>query len=441
MTPKEIFGMLRPKGDYTKTDMSNYTELNAGRIRTALLKKTPDILIPIFSLIEDKDSSVGSEIEKRVSSLENRFYAHSLDDKFNESIEELILTSIDARLYGIGIAELYLDDNNDFAFRRVDKECIFYEDSKVMLSMNGKKFEAKEPKYIIFKQKPVLIKLLWIVYAKHFVLSHFLKFTEFLGVPPLVANSSGSDADTIEAIADAISSIKSASYAVLSKDDALKVLEGRGSQADFLKFVDYADAEIAKAINGQVLTSNVGSSGSRAQAQVHETQRLEILAKDIKFATRIVNNAFKIIGLDPKLAIFYEKDKDLLQRAQTLEILYGMGYDMKLEDMNKEFDLPLTRKITSANKRLMFNAKKRSNLPLDRFDAFLQNDSFIKILSANEIKIKKELEKIMVEAASFEQAFESLLQAFPNMPMDELEDVFTTVLFNADLAGLDEGDY
>jgi len=431
---KNIFDMLRPRGNYTKTDMSNYTQLTAGRISAALLHKTPDVLLPIFSLIVDKDSSVGSESEKRINTIENKFYTHKLEDKYNESIEEIVLASLEAVLYGVSIVELYLDENNDFAFRHIEKENIFYEKGKVLLSTGGKKFEPTEPRYFIFRHKPILLKLLWIVYAKHFVLSHFLKFTEFLGVPPLVVNSGSSDAETMEAIARAVSRIKSADVAVLGADDVLKVLEGRGSQDDFLAFVRYCDNEIAKVINGSTLTSNTGDSGSLAMARIHEKQRLEIVAKDIKFAQKCVNRVFATLGMTAEFTIFYEEEKDLKTRAETLKLLYDMGFSMNEEDISKEFDLKLTKTI-APNRRVIRNAKA-SALPLDKFDKFMTTERFKNILNQNEIKIKKELENILAEAATFEEAFEALLNAYPDMDMSHLEDIFTTILFNADLAGL-----
>lgn len=432
--------MLRPRGNYTKTDMGHYTQLTAGRISLALLHKTPDILLPIFSLIVDKDSSVGSESEKRISTIENRFYAHKLDTRYNESIEEIILASLDAVLYGVSIVELYLDSSNDFAFRRIEKENIFYEKGKVLLSTGSKKFEPTEPRYFVFRHKPILLKLLWISYAKHFVLSHFLKFAEFLGVPPLVVNSSSSDAETMDAIAMAVGKIKSADVAVLGQDDILKVLEGRGSQDDFLAFVKYCDNEIAKVINGSTLTSNASDSGSLAMARIHEKQRLEIVAKDIKFAQRCVNRAFATLGMNADLTIFYEEDKDLKDRAETLKLLYDMGFSMNEADISKEFDLPLSRQTPPApNTRLSFNAK-RPSLALDKFDVFQKSKAFKALLAQNEKSISDEIEHMLLGASSFEEAFESLLRTYPNMDMSHLEDIFTTVLFNADLAGLTEED-
>jgi len=435
MIPKQLYQSLKHEGTYTKTDLSFYTQLTSGRISAALTQKTPDQLLPLFSLIEDKDSSVGSEVEKRISTIENRFYTHALGKEYNESIEAIILASLDASIYGVGLVELYLDGNNNLSFKRIDKEFYFYEEGTLLLSINGKKFEPKPPRFFLFHRKPLLIKLLWIVYAKHFVLSHFLKFTEFLGIPPLIANASSSDSETLESIAEALSRLKSGDFAVLGKEDTLKVLEGRGNQADFLTFVSYCDAEISKVINGNVLSSNVGDTGSLAMAKVHEDQRLEIVGKDIKYAQRCVNKTFAAIGLDCNLTIQYETDTDLYQRAQTLQILYGMGAEMSIEDLSREFDLPLQKKGGLGQNARFYRSENSMGKPLDKIDAALSSSAFKNMLNQNQIQIKKELETIVEKATNFEEAFEALLQAYPDTSMDELEEAFIATLFNSDLEG------
>ena len=69
---------LKPKRDYIKTDMSYYTELTAGRVRAALLTKNQQELFPLFNLLIDKDTSLGSECEKRTNSILNKFFTHDL---------------------------------------------------------------------------------------------------------------------------------------------------------------------------------------------------------------------------------------------------------------------------------------------------------------------------------------------------------------------------
>ena len=344
---KKIERLLKPKGDYTKTDLEGYADLSSSKIRSALLQKKSAHLFKIFNLIENKDSSLGAEIFKRTESLCNKFFTHDLGSEHDENIEELIRASVMSRIYGLSVVEIYLKEDMSLGFALLPREVLKIEDGedgareRVLLKVGKSEFEAKEPRFLILRENPVLLRLLWIVYAKHFVLSHYLKFTEFLGVPPLIANASSGDERTISQIAEALSHIKSGSFAVVGAQDMIRVLEGRGSQADFMEFVRYCDAEIAKVINGSILSSNTQSNGSYAMSQTHELNRHDILAGDMKAASRLVAQVYKRLELTPNLNIQIEKDEDLLKRAQMLQILHQMGYEMSKEAISREFDLPL----------------------------------------------------------------------------------------------------
>ncbi|WP_170000337.1 DUF935 family protein [Campylobacter sp. RM9328] len=428
---KSFLDLLKPKGDYTKTDIQNYVELSAGKIRAALLTKNQQELFPIFNLIEDKDSSVGAEIEKRTSSIINKFFTHELGSKEDENIEEIIKASVEARIFGISLLELYVKDDFSIGISKVDRDFIRIQGNKPFLKIKDKDYEAKEPRFMSITAKPVLIKLLWLVYAKHFVLSHYLKFTEFLGVPPLIANSSSGDEKIIELMAQALSNIKSGSYAVVGPQDVVKVLEGRGNQADFMEFVRYCDAEISKVINGSVLSSNISATGSFAMSQTHELNRKDILAGDVKFAVRNAAKIYAKFGKTPNLNIQIEKDDDLLKRAQVLQILDPLGYSMSAEDLAKEFDLPLPTQSGNANLRLSKNAKTKS-LFLDEIDKAAFNANTKK----QEDEIKGYIEELLINAESFEEVYENILQKYPNINLEAIEDMLETMIANAHIKGM-----
>lgn len=58
---KQLKTILGVKGTYTSNDMENYSEISAGKIKNALLHKTPYYYMPLFDLLEQKDTSIGSE--------------------------------------------------------------------------------------------------------------------------------------------------------------------------------------------------------------------------------------------------------------------------------------------------------------------------------------------------------------------------------------------
>jgi hypothetical protein len=486
MKTKEIINLLRPKGDYSKTDMQNYSELSSGKIKVALSQKTPEHYIPILNMLEDKDTSIGCEIEKRCSSIENKFFSHDIDAKYDESIEEIIKASIHAKLFGISVIELYINEVNELAFTFIPREYYYFEEGLVYLKSGKNKFIPNEPKYYTIKHKPVLLKTLWIGYAKHFVLSHYLKFTEFLGVPPLIGNASSSDETVITHIAEAFKNLRSGSYGVFGKDDVVKVLEGRGSQADFMEFVKYCDTEIAKVINGASLGSNTATTGSYAQSKSHEENRTEITKGDIKLAQRLAAILFAKINIPLVLNIQIEKDVDLKARAETLKALSELGFSMSVEEASKEFDLPLIhgaidlntnsmglqrlqdmgvklsinniiemfkltlpeneadtlkipekKEISQNNRTLSFNTKP---LPNDTVDAILEDDSFNEELRDGEEELLKEIQNIAAYCNSYEEVYDKLILNYKNIEFKKLDELmFKAIATNLLIGAIDGG--
>lgn len=429
MTQKEFLQSLKPKGTYTKTDFTKYVELSAGKIRAALLNKTPEYLLPIFNLIEDKDSSIGSEVEKRALSVKNKEYTTSLSDKYISSIYDIISASLEAKLFGIAVLELYLDENLDFAFRQVDREYFSYREGKVYLMAGRKEFVAKEPRFIVIEKKPVLIKTIWIVFAKHFVLSHYLKFAEFLGVPPLIGHSHSSDEKIIEHMTDAMKNLKSGSYGVFGTEDVIKILEGRGTQADFMEFVSYADTEIAKVINGQSLSSNTGKSGSYALGKVHENNRKEIINSDIKDANFYVNYLFNKVGIKADFKIPLLKDIGELSRANTLQILNNMGISGVPETIAEEFGLTLDTSTPTLSKN-----SKTKILPMDKIEKSIKNANF----KHESQDIENTINKLINECATFQEIYEKILELYPSVDFEAIEASLQKVIANAHMEGHDE---
>lgn len=433
MDKKTIRSLLTPKGSYNSNDMEHYTQLSAGKIAAALKTKDPVHYMPLFHLIEDKDTSVGSEVEKRVSSAENKFYTHALHPKYNDSVEEIIKAAIQSKIYGVAIVELYINSDGEFAYALVPKEYYYFEEGKILLQKGKSKFVPKEPNFFILKTKPVLLKVLWLVYAKHFVLSHYLKFAEFLGVPPLIVNAHSSDSDVIDGISAAVKQIKSGDYAVLGSEDIVKVLEGRGNQSDFMEFVRYVDSEIAKTLNGASLGSNTSATGgSYAQSKSHEENRAEITKSDVRFATRVCNLFFKHLDMSLELNIQIEKDVDLKARAETLQILKEMGYGMTPEQIAYEFDLPVPGKKEENKKRLSLNSKELA-------DEILEDENFNDSLQEAEKEIFETIEKLAGECKSYEELYEKLSLHYKQMEFVRLDELMFQAINSNTIKGAIDG--
>ena len=137
---------------------------------------------------------------------------------------------------------------------------------------------------------------------------------------------------------------------------------------------------------------------------------------------------FAVFGINAEVTILVEKDKDLYQRAQTLDILGRNGYEMSPEQIAKEFDFPSPANNTVLNKKALSKNAKAETLPTDQFEAFTPP-------SKHEEEIKKALNAILKEANSYEEAFDQLVKAFPHFKIESLEKELEKVVTNSMILG------
>lgn len=426
----DILTILKKKSRrYAQTDMDGYTELSAAKIRIALKSKRVHLNAPIFNLIADKDSAVGASIIKREDELLNKYFTHKLGSDEDANIKEILKAALNARIFGFGMINLFIDEGGKFNVKFVERKYInATEKGFILYDENGKEISADAPNFITFTHEPVLLKLIWIVYAKHYVMANYLKFTEFLGVPPLIANASESDAKTIDELASAIKQIHSGSYAALGPNDKITILQGGGNIADFFDFIRYADAEIAKVINGSTLTLNADGGGSYALSKTHERSEAGILAADMSFAKICVDQIYALFNKKADLNIQIEKDTDLLARAQTLQILHSLGYEISPEVIAKEFDLPLPNSKSLISKEPNFITHKK---PLSNIEKSLKEVNF----KQSEDEIANFVRETLSKSETYEEAYKNLIENSGGFKLEALEYELSKLIANAGIYG------
>lgn len=120
---------------------------------------------------------------------------------------------------------------------------------------------------------PVLAKCYWPWQFKKAGLRFWLTAVEKYGVPTVMALfSAGDDAEGRERaqdIAEALAGIQNDAALALANVDDVKTLESRGTAADFRELIELCNQEMSKAVTGEVLTSDIGATGSYALAQEH----------------------------------------------------------------------------------------------------------------------------------------------------------------------------
>jgi len=128
-----------------------------------------------------------------------------------------------------------------------------------------------------------LVRPLAITYAiKTLGVGAWLTFTELFGIPTRIGKyAPGASEAEVDALEDAVRSIGADAAGVLPSSMEIDVLDpiGAGNRGDaHARLVEWAEAQQSKAILGQTMTADSGSSLS--QAQVHEHVRDYILEAD-----------------------------------------------------------------------------------------------------------------------------------------------------------------
>lgn len=463
---------MPPKKMIALTKKNNFTlsELEISKVKSALTSRDYSQLRPIYELMLAKDSHIAAEVMRRRLALQGAYFECGAKIDFWDTVDTLM----DSILTGAAVFELFADAGK-MVWESLSPAVLQYEkDSGFFVQLEkGDKINPSEDKrlYLATAGQGALFPLIWVFCAKHFVLSHYMRFTEFLGVPPLIVNADTSDAEEIGNIADMAEQITSGGVGVFSKDDTVNILEGRGSQSDFLEFIRYCDAQISLGLVGNTLSGNEGKSGSLAMSQTHQESFSVITIADARYVEKNINKLLTRCSQTADFKYVIEKEKDLKTRAETLNVIRQMGYTIPLEYLEKEFDIPgLVRSPADFNTTSMgLQRLQDMGLALSESNIFelfglkkadgdtLQPKEAPQIPAANrkelnakdtgvdkideeassfdtrpiEKEMEQTLEGILEKCGSFDEAHAALIGAYPDIELPELEKTLERLIANS----------
>ena len=135
--------------------------------------------------------------------------------------------------------------------------------------------------------------------------------------------------------------------AVIPDDSSVEIQEAnKTSSAEIYdKLVDKMNAEISKAILGQTLTTEIGSSGSYAAANTHMQVRQDIIDADKKLVESVINQLitwiYEINFSNAEIPVFemYEPEDVDLTLAQRDKILSETGVKFSKDYFIKTYGL------------------------------------------------------------------------------------------------------
>lgn len=196
-----------------------------------------------------------------------------------------------------------------------------------------------------------LARLVAVMYMlKSFTIRDWWAFAEVFGIPVRIgkygANASTDDIDTL---INAIGRIASDAGAVIPESMKIEMVEtakGNGGNTLFENMARWCDEQVSKAVLGQTMTADNGSSQS--QATVHNEVRIDIAKWDARQLESSINEylikPYIILNWGvqlryPKVRIKVPEPEDLKMFVESITPLVDRGLKVSTSEMSDKFGL------------------------------------------------------------------------------------------------------
>lgn len=250
---------------------------------------------------------------------------------------------------------------------------------------------------------------------------------------------------------DALENMVQDGVAVIDTEGDISILEASGkadSSSVYGDLINFSNQEISKAILGQTLTTEVGSSGSYAAGKVHFEVRQDIIEADKRLVQKTINQFiswicelnFSDLNNIPCFKLLEEEDtkKEWAERDQ---ILNNMGVKFTKEHYVRTYGI-------DANNFEIVDVKTKGPAFASSEDADVKKkdifDELSELYSDEELQQQAEellnpVLKIINESNDFNEALNKLANVYPEMSSNKLIDKLNQVCFIANVVGNIDG--
>lgn len=296
----------------------------AGLLRSVVDGNNPQDYMTLAEEIEERDLHYGSvlrtrklkvaqikpSVEASGDSPEEKMLADEVRKIMEgDKIPELLFDLLDGLGKGLGVCQILWQTTAkrwtpgsyewvDPRYLRPDPETL----SKILLiSDDAPQGEPLKPyKFIVHKPRSKsgsvwrngLARLCAVMYMlKSFTIRDWWAFAEVYGIPIRIGKyGANATPEQINTLKNAIATIASDAGAVIPEGMAIELVEttkGNGGNTLFENQARWCDEQISKAVLGQTMTTDNGSS--RSQAEVHDEVRLDIATWDARQLEATIN--------------------------------------------------------------------------------------------------------------------------------------------------------
>lgn len=294
---------------------------------------------------------------------------------------------------------------------------------------------------------PLLSSCFWPVIFKRGGLKFWAVFTEKYGMPWVVGKyARGSQQQDVDNMLTALEDMVQDAVAVVPDDGRVEIITGsdKGSADIYERLCNYADKEVSKALLGQTLTTDIGSSGSYAASKTHSETKGAIIDSDRILVETVINQLIRWVddlnfgqsGGHPSFVLYEEEDVDqnIADRDKTLtetgvkftKMYYLRTYGFAEDEI--EIAAPA--------------AETPAQPPLELAESADRDEADDAADAVTDAQLQKSLEAalkpvfgLMEQSDSFEDALGKLAGLYPRLNTAELEDTLARAMFVMETAG------
>ncbi|MBS9781105.1 MAG: DUF935 domain-containing protein [Gammaproteobacteria bacterium] len=361
------------------------TGLNPSRLASVLSNANGGDAYDYLTLaeeMEEREPHYGSVIRTRklaIEGLEKNIEAAGDDDKSQqiaESVRELIecpefdnlLSALtDGLGKGYAAVEIIWDkksftpinyiwrDPRYFAFARDDAYTLHIrgEDNQAGDTLPPYKFITHIPK--LKAGVPIrggLARMAALSYmCKTYALTDWMAFCEVFGMPIRVGKYGNGASDVDKSVLKrAVANIGTDAAAIIPESMQLEFIQAtnaKGGESLFENLADWLDRQVSKAVLGQTMTSDDGSS--QAQAKVHNEVRLDLLKADAKQLAATINEQlirpfvdfnFGVQKVYPKFVLYVPEPEDIAGLVDGVAKLVPLGLKVPQSFLRDKLGIP-----------------------------------------------------------------------------------------------------
>ncbi|WP_068317490.1 DUF935 domain-containing protein [Polycladidibacter hongkongensis] len=476
ITPQKLAGILKAAVDDDPAEffeLAQEMEERDGHYASVLSTRK-------LALIGLEDDLGAEDSDKKAQEIAEAVRTDVLE---NPLFDGLKMDLLDALGKGVALVEITWDTSGPrwkpAAFDWVDPRWLQFDkqtrrEIRLKQDENAEGIALQEFKYVTHLPKiksglPVrggLARLaVWSWMLKSYTLKDWAAFCEIFGQPLRLGKYSAKASDKDKrALLQAVRSIARDAAAIIPQTMDMELIQSKSTGgAVFKELAEYLDKQISKAVLGQTMTTDDGSSQS--QATVHDDVRSDIKAADAAQLARSINThliqPYVMLNFGrqeryPVYKLVIEEPEDLKTEVEILDTLLSNGLDVSRSQIRDKFgwrapedeeDVFLVKQKEepqkSADKPPMSTALNRQNLQTDAQEHMHDHPDHLDTIIQDGLSdwqkqgdpLLDPVFKVLEQAhdyAGFLKALESLMQ---QQDMGPLTDALTQATIKARISG------